>query len=617
MTDGADATTPGDDVDQGEPREEQPTVFPQKPIPEAELSETVQREAPPEAPVDQRSLRALYGERLELIWAAAHSQAEADDREWRVFREAMLRVADVVPLVGDQATLMVDVGTPLDGNLETVELLVTDEVARQPDPQALAAFVRNRLAPTMDRLEQTGEGTPERRVDVVVRALSALRGTPAAADLACELLRYLQNQDPAERQAGFYITVANLVMTVSSAGDDFRRVEAAFMYHMVLDGYRSLAAQGDLRELNEPNTSAVSNSAFNVSTDVSTLLRRRREGSSGQEIGVLRDLKTISASMARLIDVEEAPAAVVVYALGFTKDRAREFLTVLLNLGSLARAWQKTPTGLARLEASSGVADAVRATPEYFAARLFNAGVSLIRAQADDLAPVILSRLLLNALGLRLALHMEQDDLVTALVGLDSLDCAVNFVGAFVEYQRTADPAVASGVEPLVRQLVDLPRWPPLRAAGPGPGVALARLASAGERLGMTPTEQVSFPGLPASLNDALDALAAAARAPAAKGDVFLDAARFVGHLFTEVLPPTEDSSGLQETIDKVLASRGQPVGTLITRYAPYASSPDDPVGAGPLVAAGALERSEWDRVARRLLEPLESIVPALRDFSL
>ncbi|MGH8899671.1 MAG: hypothetical protein ACRDZ4_22240 [Egibacteraceae bacterium] len=615
MTDGADVTTPGDE-DHGERREDKRIVDPETGIPESQLSESAQREAPSEAPMDQRSLRALYEARLELIWAAAHSQTQSDDREWRAFREAMLDVADVVPLVGDQAALMVDVGTPLDGNLDTVELLVADEVARQPDPQALAAFVRNRLAPTIDRLQQTEEGTPERRVDVVVRALSALRGTPPAADLACELLRYLQNQDPAERQAGFYITVANLVMTVSAAGDDFRRVEAAFMYHMVLDGFRSLAAQGSLRELNEPNTSAVSNSAFNVSTDVSALLRRRREDSSEQGIDVLRDLKTISASTARLIDVEEAPAAVVVYALGFTTDRAREFLTVLLNLGSLARAWEETPTGLARLEASSGVADAVRATPEYFAARLFNAGVSLIRAQADDLAPVILSRLLLNALGLRLALQLDSD-LVTALVGLDSLDCAVNFVGAFVEYQRMADPSVARGVEPLVRQLVDLPRWPPLRATGPGPGVALARLTSAGERLGMTPTERVSFPGLPASLNDALDALRAAAHAPAAKGDVFLDAAQLVGHLFTAVLPPTADSSGQQQTIDTVLASRDQPVGTLIARYASYASSPDDPVGDGPLVAAGVLERAEWDRVARRLLKPLESIVPALRDFSL
>lgn len=337
---------------------------------------------------------------------------------------------------------------------------------------------------------------------------------------------------------------------------------------------------------------------------------------SAEGIEVLRDLKRISASAAWRIDLEDARATAVTGALGFTSTQPADFLTVLLNLGSGAEAWQDTPIGLARLEASSGVVDAATAQPAQFATRLFNAGISLIRAQADDRVPLIRSRLLLNVIGLRLALELD-NDLIGALVELDSLDCAVNLVAAFGDSQRIPDPDITSGVEPLVRQLVDLPRWPPLRMDNPNAAVALARLTTDGQRLGMAPQERVSFPQLLPALDHALDTLRTATRAPLAPKDVFLDAAQLVGHVFGVVLRPLTDTSGLQQIIDDVAASRSQPAEVLKECYARYASSPDDPVGDGPLVAAGVVERAEWDRVAELLLKPLPSIAPALRDFQL
>ncbi|MGH8902015.1 MAG: hypothetical protein ACRDYA_10105 [Egibacteraceae bacterium] len=616
MTNGSgQADVPGEGGHR-EQREEKRLASTEMPIPETQLSGTVQAEPSLPAPVEQPSRSALYSDRLKLIWAAAHSRAEEKEGEWVVFQEAMVRVGDFVALVGDEAELTSESRESLEGDLDTVALFVADKVASQPGAPTLAAYVRNTLTPTIARLEQVGEGTPERRVDVIVRVLVALRGAPAVGDLACELFRYLQDQDPAERQAGFYMTVANLATLVSAVGGDFRRVDQAFMCHVALDGMRSVALQGNLPALQEANAGSVSTVAFNVAVDVATLLRRREELSSPQGVGVLRDLMAISASTTPLVDIQKVDPGEVVRALGFETNQPTEFLTVLADIGGIAEAWQQTPIGRARLQASSGVADAVMATGRQ-ASRLFNAGISLLRAQADDPRALSAGRLLLNTLGLRLAL-LTGRDLVAALVHLDGLDCAINLVGAFVEYQRVADAAVSREVEPLIRQLIDLGRWPSLRALGPGVGIDLARLTSAAERLKMSPQERASFPELLSSLESALDALRAATpRAPRALHEPLLDTAQLVGHIFRTVLPPTADSSGLQQVIDGVVASRGRAVDVLEERYARYASSPDDQVGDGPLVAADVLQRSEWDHVAGRLLHPLHSIVPALRDFAL
>lgn len=243
MTNGEAQGNVSDGVDHGERREDQPIAEPTK-EPGAQPSGMDTAAEQHQERLSEKP--ALYSKRLKLIWSAAHSQVEVDpeDPEWSAFERAMLRVGDVVALVRDDDVLALDSGGPLAGDLDTVELLVIDKVSRQPDALALASYVRNTLAPTITRLEVTGEGTPERRVDVVQRVLSALRGTPAAGHLACELFRYLQNQRSEDRQAGFYATVANLAIVVSAVGGDFRREEGAFIRHAVLDGTRSLTVQG-------------------------------------------------------------------------------------------------------------------------------------------------------------------------------------------------------------------------------------------------------------------------------------------------------------------------------------------------------------------------------------
>ncbi|MGH3921490.1 MAG: hypothetical protein ACRDTT_01215, partial [Pseudonocardiaceae bacterium] len=504
-------------------------------------------------------------------------------------------------------------GEVLQGDAETVQLLIANDVRRQSDPTALADYLKGTLALTMRRLEFTGEGTPEQRVDIVMRVLSALRGAPGTAELAGELLRYLHNQPPRQRKSGFYVTVANLGSIVSAAGDD-RPEQEVFTYHLVLAGMRSVAAEDSLSELDGSSATAVSTSAFNVASTVSGLLRRQPTENSEQAVGVLRDLKTISAATARPIDVEAEQAAELVRALGFETDRPAAFLTVLLNMGVVAQAWQDAPIGLARLEASSGVVEAM-VDPQDAASRLFNSGISLIRAGDGEQSAVVSSRLLLNSLGLRLALGLGSD-LVVSLVEMGGLSCAVNLVGAFVDYQTNADPQVARTVEPLVRQLVNLTGLSQLYDTQRG-AVGLARLAAAAERLGVTPEGPTSLPDLRSSVQDAVDSLRQARGGPPSADDLLLDTAQLIGHTFTAVLPRDEGSVGLQQTIEGLVTERDQPVAVLRNRYEKYAGSADDPVGTGPLVPAGVLDRSEWDRLARRLLIPIPTIVPTLESFPL
>lgn len=107
-----------------------------------------------------------------------------------------------------------------------------------------------------------------------------------------------------------------------------------------------------------------------------------------------------------------------------------DVVTVVTDMGGLARAWQSSPAGLARLEASSAVATAVTKEPRDSAGRFFNAGVSLIGDAFRNSKMNVRSRLILNALGLRLAL-LANSDLRAALIEHSGLSCAVNLAGAF------------------------------------------------------------------------------------------------------------------------------------------------------------------------------------------
>jgi hypothetical protein len=108
MTHGAEQADALGGFSHGEQHEDKPTI-------PADARGVRQAEPDSPAPIEQPSRSVLYRERLKLIWAAAHSQVEANDQEWRAFQEAMERVGDVVALVGDEDVLEADAGGPWKG----------------------------------------------------------------------------------------------------------------------------------------------------------------------------------------------------------------------------------------------------------------------------------------------------------------------------------------------------------------------------------------------------------------------------------------------------------------------------------------------------------------------
>jgi hypothetical protein len=109
MTHGAEQADASGGVNHGERHEDKPTI-------PADAQGVRQAEPDSPAPIEQPSRSVLYRERLKLIWAAAHSQVEADDKEWWAFQEAMVRVGDVVALVGDEDVREADTRGPWKGS---------------------------------------------------------------------------------------------------------------------------------------------------------------------------------------------------------------------------------------------------------------------------------------------------------------------------------------------------------------------------------------------------------------------------------------------------------------------------------------------------------------------
>jgi hypothetical protein len=579
---------------------------------EVPLSDATQIQAPLQVSREKRSFEDIYGDRLKVIWDAAHVPGQEDEQEWRTFREAMLRVAQTMPLVDADIPALAVAGAGIEGNIVNVDLTIRDRVRQESSPPAVAAFLKDVLAPTMARLERESQGTPERRVDIIVLALSGLESAPPAADLALELTRYLQTQDPDERGVGYYTTVGSLAGVVALSEERHHQEEAAFLYHLVLRGIRSIAIAESLEDFTTMASEAVSISAFNLGAIISDLLQRDGKDGSAEGTKVAQDLNAISVSSTELVQFDDRRAAEIVQALGFQTERATEVATVLEYLGNAARAWDDRPIAAARLAAARGAIIAAAPEPENPASSLFNAGVYLNRS--DDSPPLLLSRILMNALGLRLALVLGPD-LVTSLVRLAGLDCAVNLVGAFNRYSRIGAPDIKAAIEPLARKLISLGDWSPLRTAGRDVNADLGRLAVSAEGLGVRSEGEVS-PDLSRSLDDAIDGIRSNTGGPDALDDVVMDSAQLIGHTFAAVLPASA-TSGLEETVERVTASRDRPVDILIQRYEDYSNPPDHPVGIGPLQPAGVLESSEWAQLAARLLQPIGSVAPALRAFQL
>lgn len=566
---------------------------------------------------------AVYRDRLARFWSFAHANSSSAENtaEREVFLRTMIDVSeDLAVLIPDQEAVSPPTGMIL-GSIQEVELEVAERLSTAAVQEDLVRFMHWSIAPTIARLEGAREGTPELRVDIVARVLFSLRGSPAAADLGCDLYRYLQSQE--EREAGFYLTVVNLAVIVSSGGPDYIS-KAIFLYHSALDGLRALEESGKLslgeERSNEAARQLVSKAAANMALIIVRRVREMSPDDRVRAVASLRDLKTISAVTAPVPSFVEAAPQVVVAALGLSTGHPDQLLASILDLAPIPEAWELGYIATSWLEAAGGVVAAASGGIENAVDLFFNAGISL-RGQSSeingrDAGLLLRARMLVNLVGLRLSLKSTQaeNDLYVSFVGLDGIDCAVNFVSSFVEYRALGDRVMdmTSSAEALARELVHLAKWPPLRETERR--LDRGRLDRSATALGVTVEERSSFPELIPMVDHTVEVLRASFRLAAARtDDLIVDTADVVGALYGSVL--TEDRVRLERQLDELVAAREDALQMLVERYRPYSSATRGGVGTGPAVPAGVITEAEWRSAALRLTDPVASVVRAIAEF--
>lgn len=572
---------------------------------------------PARPPGVERSWEEIYEIRLHRFWTAAHRSAgmpDGVDEEWEIFKESMVRLGALGALVEDDTPPSEEIS----GSLEDVELIVRLRIDQGLAQIEVVNFIRTSLAPTIDRLERRHEGTPERRSDIITKALEPLQGSPEAANLGCDLMRYMQTQLTEQRLAGYYNTIDDISSIVRAGGGEYR-LEGVFISHVVLDGMRSLVANARI-EFSRSALGIVSNSAYRLATVLSSIFNERQEKPDAGTILVMRDLQAISAATTPVLPIDLADSARLAHILGFQTRQPIEFLTALEDMGSVGLAWQRTRIGESRLVAMSAITAALADKKVNATSRMFNAGIPLAigdQARPNPSEKTVRGRLLINTIGLRLAL-LFGENLLTALTQFSGLNCGVNLVGAFVPYQRMPD-AIASVKQefvPLIQDILDLTNSPALQGLGAQTDPSLARLAAAGGILKLPPETQSNFDLFQQNIERALDSLRPTMDVFTSLDNLLLDAAQFITRLFDSVLV-VDESEDLEELVEGVVQSRENADRVLIERYTKYASSAENVVGRGPFVAAEVTTLEEWNEVATQLLQPRSTIAPMLRRFAI
>lgn len=573
-----------------------------------ETNITAPRQIVTSGEVKARSPEDIYGERLREMWAMTHPDAAGQEIEvqWESARASVLSVIDPTSLVSRPTS---DSVTAIAGSIGEVELLVGNDVDRLP-LGGIEGYVRERLAPTFERLERLGEGTRERRVDIVARALRDVGGSPGVARFVRGALAgYLEGQPEELRGSGFYATAGTLGILLGATQNPEMRPAALVLYDYVLSG---LAARsiGDV----EPQRMTLDTVSVAASNSAAVLAMMNRDAGDAHQERIRPQLTTLislSAATAVARSVDEGIASRALAELGLDPGGAvSDLLTSLRQMSVVAGAWGGPSVDLAHLEAAAGIATMLEGNPGRTATNLFNAGLSLDKAERANEPPYLEAQMLLNALGLRVAFVAAQtmDD---ALSRFEGLDCSVNFMSTVVTYKNAVAGAKWSniadrGLGRLVRILAFLPDWDPLRGSNDNhTQLSLARLAAGARRLGVSAEPDISFDAFKSAIEGAIVALLPAAEF---QGDEAVSTARLVRMVFEDVLE--EKSWGLESEVRRVADLRASPTMALTNLY--QQSMKGDP----PAVVSGVMTPDEWVTVRLQLLRKVDTIATLLRSFT-
>ena len=414
------------------------------------------------------------------------------------------------------------------------------------DTEALRRLLLQTIAPTITRLEEAGEGTPERRLDAVIHVLAArppAECTRMLREFVAGLRGYLGRQEKNDRRSGFYQTFGALGDLLNGPDEQACKLQAGFYYHEVAseiylrwedEGF----AQSEIYE-------RLRNAMHNMATQIEVSLSRRQAEGSGDE-GHAEDAPPAARARSRrarqlhqtVTGLRRVAAAMEIVRSDLDSPQAR-YCADLFRQAWIGRspagrqsgalAWVRyarladylmlvpgTWRGvegcewlqIAYMEALAGL---VRLTdPESHSrvgAAFFNAGVSLLRLEESSQTNYVLARCLLNALGLWWAVHLCSEGLLEALVEYDALDCAVNLLGA--GHELDPDPQERSDWSRLAGMIVGFER------ALPDKHVDFFRIRRSTQHLGGSIPPQ----GIPAGKSDIENATAVILRRLLARWD--------------------------------------------------------------------------------------------------
>lgn len=568
-----------------------------------------------------QSSEERYERHLLELWSTARGEEDWDEAAWRWFRGTILEALDPVRLIGDRigaARRRPGGGSTLEGDLSTVSLLVSVEVDRYRDePAALVAWLAGPVAEAIERSERLNDGSPEQRVDVAMQGLRYLAPLLPLGPTANELAAHLFQQR--SRDAGFIQTLANLA-TLSITSD---QVVSAVLYYLVLRQAAALAADGNLdidagRRIH-PTLHAA---AHNVCAILGKQQDDQTKGSGQLVSDPVREIASLAAVFAPPPDVDQDLADVMLRLSGVPDlgDSPIDFVVTLAELGGSPVGWDVPLRVVARVEACSAVAAALAGIPQAVVARLFNAGVSLMRAGSKEAIGNIRARVLLNTAGLYWAL-LQSDDLLEALITHDGFDCAVNLASAAADLGQ---PRTGPALRALVQEVAKLATWGSLSGTPSAEIRAdVARLRNASRRLGTLPADDASTPERQALLSAAAAALAEAKPRTWHEVDELdesplLTIAAAVGAAFgQEELAPERE---VWADVVRIAQARREPEETLLRVMRP---SPDL-FGHGAIVAPqnatdtkGMISGEEWDLVVGRLRQPSGTVSGVLRRLPL
>jgi hypothetical protein len=493
-----------------------------------------------------------------------------------------------------------DVGlAPVEGDHDLVAIRLREAVSALHE-QDWPAFLGQVVGPSLARLEQTGV-----RPDLVADALVPVgivmtqRGGAAAlrTDMALEISRYLVDDGPDPVPYEYLVTVTQASNMCSRDRGGF--LASTAIQHRMLRRYiqhADRASTGNIREF--------------IAVVTHNLAATIRAWVQGAGVAVPRELlrELIRIPMARPITGAWAMAELTLVegAVGVESSLDVHRLAVVLNeAATVADAWSDDTEAASQIEVLGALLQCVVDGGNGASAQFFNAGVSLARSARRADEPVLLLRLVTNALGTMWADLVSEGD-VALLVARSGLDPVVNFLANCAE-------ALDSG-QTVVRMAVDL--IDAIRAAVPGWQVA----------------------GLPDDalpdmerITSSLERLKPVASGPLiASGRLWEAALRTVNRLvegpeMDNPLSATANAVGkFVRSVDEDIFGRPYPQDWLKDVLPAAPILPIDVAlvngygwaDEGPPVSAGLVGADEWAEISARLAAPRSSLADAVRELA-